>query len=89
MKKLSDDDLKTLRRSSQQSSYQAHHDGRCGIRLVVGNGSIALATTAMSSSLSFAERDDAARRITALWNAMLTVPTEMIEEQARKRLRQK
>ncbi len=65
-------------------NYLAHWDGGRSVRLVLEGSHIGLATTTYSYSLSPHDREQAARRIAALWNLALAKGwnTEEIERAA-------
>lgn len=79
MSKLNDHDRLTLQRHMDILDSPAHHDGVCGVRITLNGQNVALATTAMSQSLSVPEQKEVARRLALLWNLCRHVPTNKLE----------
>lgn len=61
--------------------YFAEWDEHRSIRLIVGRGTIGLATTAYSYKLTDDELRDSARRLAILWNLHIGVSTDELERQ--------
>lgn len=58
------------------ATLPAVFDGHRSIRLVEAGGTIGLATTTYAYQLSHEDRQDAARRIAAMWNLCAGLSTE-------------